>query len=175
MATSSMRFKLNKSGRTACSQPVELKKMVVADLEAGFSFEAIQDKYGKVRRQTLKDWVLQYGTGKTLSGIAQRIPVHVKRQALFELETGILTMAEAVKKYQIREYTLSKWLAGQQLSIGNSVTVEEQPTTMDNAEKKALQQQLAELKLKVTALETMIDLAEQQYNFPIRKKFGTKQ
>ena len=84
-------------------------------------------------------------------------------------------MAEAVKKYQVREYTLSKWLADQQLSVGTSVTGEEQPTTMDNAEKKALQQQLAELKLKVTALETMIDLAEQQYNFPIRKKFGTKQ
>lgn len=39
---------------------------------------------------------------------------------------------------------------------------------------KALQQQLALSELKVEALETMIDLAEEALKIPIRKKSGSK-
>lgn len=43
------------------------------------------------------------------------------------------------------------------------------------AQLKALQKQLALSELKVEALETMIDLAEEELKIPIRKKSGSKQ
>jgi hypothetical protein len=38
-----------------------------------------------------------------------------------------------------------------------------------------LTKQLSEAKLKIKALETMIDIAEQQFKISIRKKSGAKQ
>ncbi len=37
------------------------------------------------------------------------------------------------------------------------------------------QKDLADAKLKITALETMIDIAEEQFKISIRKKSGAKQ
>ena len=39
---------------------------------------------------------------------------------------------------------------------------------------RALEQQLAEAKLKIAGLETLIDIAEQELRIDIRKKSGTK-
>jgi hypothetical protein len=46
---------------------------------------------------------------------------------------------------------------------------------LSTQETKALQKQVEMLKLKVEALETMIDIAEKQLKIDIRKKSGTKQ
>jgi hypothetical protein len=42
-------------------------------------------------------------------------------------------------------------------------------------EQNGLEQQLAEAQLKIRALETMIDIAEEQLKIDIRKKSGAKQ
>ena len=50
------------------------------------------------------------------------------------------------------------------------------PATMDQ-EKHLFKEgrQIEDLKLKILALETMIDEAEREFAIPIRKKFGSKQ
>ena len=175
MENLTMRFKLNKAGKASSGQPIELIKLVVDELEAGLSVEGVFNKYGKIGRRSLQDWHLKYGTGKKVDWGDRRIASHVKQQALFELESGALTRAEVIKKYQISTSALKQWVQNKKLSVASVVNVASEATSMENTERQALLQQMNELKLKITALETMIDLAEQQYDFPIRKKFGTKQ
>ena len=38
-----------------------------------------------------------------------------------------------------------------------------------------LDEELKQARLQILALESMISIAEKQLNYPIRKKFGTKQ
>jgi hypothetical protein len=45
----------------------------------------------------------------------------------------------------------------------------------EDPEKKALQKALEEAQLKIKALNTLIDVAEDQFKIPIRKKPGAKQ
>ena len=45
----------------------------------------------------------------------------------------------------------------------------------DNAELKALKKALEEANLKIRALDTMIDIAEEQLKIDIRKKSGARQ
>lgn len=176
MAELTMRFKLSKSGKISNKQPIELIKQVVGEIESGIRLETIQVKYGKIQTVTLKEWVRRYGSGKEIDWGYRIIPSHVKRQAVYEIESGLITTAEAMKKYQVSEKTVRLWLKNHKMAIPDAgVASEPQPDKMDDKQRKELLQQMNELKLKITALETMIDLAEEHYNFPIRKKFGTKQ
>jgi hypothetical protein len=43
------------------------------------------------------------------------------------------------------------------------------------ASEKSKNRDFEELRLRIAALETMIDVAEKEYNIDIRKKYGTKQ
>ena len=45
----------------------------------------------------------------------------------------------------------------------------------EDEEKKALKKVLEEAQLKIKALNTLIDVAEDQFKIPIRKKPGAKQ
>ena len=45
----------------------------------------------------------------------------------------------------------------------------------DNAELKALKKALEEANLKICALDTMIDITEEQFKIDIRKKSGARQ
>jgi transposase len=45
----------------------------------------------------------------------------------------------------------------------------------EDEEKKALRKALEEAELKIKALNTLIDVAEDQFKIPIRKKPGAKQ
>jgi TolA-binding protein len=51
----------------------------------------------------------------------------------------------------------------------------EQPLSTDSRQVHQLQQQLAEAQLKIAALNTLIDVAEQQLKINIRKKPGARQ
>jgi TolA-binding protein len=51
----------------------------------------------------------------------------------------------------------------------------EQPVSTDSQQVQQLWQQLAEAQLKIAALNTLIDVAEQQFKIDIRKKPGARQ
>ena len=53
--------------------------------------------------------------------------------------------------------------------------MEQLPTNPSDPKSIELEKALAEAKLKIAALEIMIDLAEQQFKIKIRKKSGAKQ
>jgi transposase len=98
-----------------------------------------------------------------------------QRQIIAEIETGNLTTLEALKKYKISESTFYYWkkkYSNEIVSVKATDNMEKnQESNASNTESKHLE----ELKLKIIALETMIDIAEKEFNIPIRKKCGSKQ
>lgn len=110
-----------------------------------------------------------------------------KGPIIMEFLKGELSAEEMVEKYHICSVqTLYAWV-GKFLTQEESVSLPEQ-NDMDMANKskddqiRELKEELkkarkeAELeKLRATAYNKMIDLAEETFNIPIRKKSGTKQ
>jgi transposase len=110
-----------------------------------------------------------------------------KNTVCLEVLSGRLSYRQASRIYAIRGvWTVRKWVERyrQQAAKLNlqdmSIT---DPTPPDSAaggndlQKKyqQLEEALKMARLKITALETMIDVAESELNIDIRKKSGTKQ
>ena len=116
-----------------------------------------------------------------------RIPVYdeaFKNTVIQELLLGKLSMAEAKVRYGIKgDGTLYRWL-NQYQKIEDIIKL--QPMQSDNNNEpsfqpvslpvqKEFEEALRMANLKITALETMIDIAESELNIDIRKKSATKQ
>jgi transposase len=153
----------------------QTKEKIVEEIESEhISVKDAMTKYG-VTGPTLKKWVRTYGKGETIAGPFLRLTVMQQRQIIAEIETGNLTILEALKKYKISESTFYYW----RKKYSNDIVGIKPTGNMEKNEKPNLEplknQQFEELKLKIIALETMIDIAEKEFNIPIRKKCGSKQ
>ena len=115
-----------------------------------------------------------------------------KSALCFEILSGKLSFSEAKVVYAIKgQGTIRRWLKQYQDqcldvnlhsmnatdSIPNGTNPEEQGGNSEDLKKtnQELEAALRMAKLKITALETMIDIAESDLNIDIRKKSGTKQ
>jgi transposase len=106
-----------------------------------------------------------------------------KRKMVEELRSGMLTIKQATKQYQLSVSNLQAWNRWYYktrllkyyrpksafLMAPSQTTVEQLKQQLAEA-----QAQLAQVKLQNTALETMISVAEKQLNIEIRKKYGSK-
>jgi len=106
-----------------------------------------------------------------------------KRKVIDELEQGRLTQAEAVQKYGIRnQTTVHYWLKrfGKNHLLNRIVRVEMPNETSPQdtikqlkAEKQKLESALAQTQLKLLAMESLVEVAEEHFKIDIKKKFGT--
>jgi lysyl-tRNA synthetase class I len=99
-----------------------------------------------------------------------------------------MTAEEAKEKYQLASInSVYSWI-GKYMSQIKSVSLQDEPNYDDMANKskddqikelkaalKKAQKEAEFEKLRAHAYDKMIDLAEQHFNIPIRKKSGTKQ
>jgi len=89
-----------------------------------------------------------------------------------------LTLREGAERFGIPAQTLSRWTLRyyNDLEITNVATSMGTSSPAKKTEELGLyEDKLKEAQLKITALETMIMLAEAEYKIAIRKNFGTKQ
>jgi transposase-like protein len=114
------------------------------------------------------------------NGFSESFKIHV----LDEVERGVITEAEAKRKYDILGHsTLQKWNRkyGKTVSCIKSkgvcveLTKEEQELMFLRNENKALKKDLEDAKLKNVVWETFADVAEKELGISIRKKFGARQ
>jgi len=104
-----------------------------------------------------------------------------KRWISREIESGKISAQEAIKKFDIDRgvRTLYDWLhtygLGKELSLA-MLTPEEKLEKLSLEKRiKELEKALEYAKLKNIAIETMIDIAEENLKITIRKKAGPKQ
>lgn len=128
---------------------------------------------------------------KQRKGKKSQYDMTLRNTVCLELLSGNLSITEAKAVYGIKgQGTIYGWLKDYQgsgfdsnLAAMNSIdSTTQSPDAQQNGpvddlqnKNKQLEAALNLAKLKITALETMIDIAESELNIDIRKKSGTKQ
>lgn len=126
----------------------------------------------------------QYWSRKQVT--VQKAEEHDRLNAVLDILKGTTTAEEVRKKYDMTSINSVYTWIGKYVSQEKSLSLEA-PTEEDMA-KKSKDEQIQELKsqlkqarkeaelekLRAHAYDTMITLAEETFNIPIRKKSGTK-
>lgn len=162
--------------------PPAPKKEAVAEVRSGqLTLELAAEKYG-VSNTTVRRWVLKHEAETTPPNPHESELDH--RKIAREVIRGRYTMEQAAAKYNIstpariffwvREARRGRWKARKK---GKAPKIESVPgPPMEESEAmEAMRKELEETRLKLLALETMIDVAEEELGVNIRKKSGTKQ
>ena len=108
-----------------------------------------------------------------------------KNKVLQEIEEGHQSQAEVRRKYGLKyNMTIRRWIKqlGKKHLLNRTVRIEmpDEITPTDiikqlKAEKQQLESALAQSQLKVICLESLVEVAEEEYGIDIKKKFGTGQ
>ena len=146
---------------------------IVEEIENGLSRSDACRKYG-MNYCTACTWVKRYGSSDKLIQRSQ-----FREQERREIARTIMQGRMSVKEAQIAfkvSYpdTIRKWI---RKLIAENVEVSSAGAA-DASSKMTVNQyhhDLEQANLKIAALETMIDVAEQEYKISIRKKSGAKQ
>lgn len=161
-----------------CSK--RMKEEVVASVEAGIRRQEVCERYG-ISGSCLATWMRLYGSEDYHRKKIHSFTPQQKRSILLHIEQGRMTVRQAMSAYNITgASTINRWQRQLQqenmaLIAVNPAIMEQLPNNQNPSDPSSLEKELAEAKLKIAALETMIDLAEQQFKIKIRKKSGAKQ
>lgn len=110
----------------------------------------------------------------------------LRLKVVHEYMNSDLSQRELMEKYNIRGVnTIKKWMVKFDLQAPSQDQIELQRTMAKQKEKtpyeheleakvKKLERQLDNEQLRTLALDTMIDIAERDFNISIRKKSGVK-
>jgi transposase-like protein len=103
-----------------------------------------------------------------------------KQKIVTEIESGVYTVGEVERIYGVTRATIYEWLRrfGKDYLINRTVRVqmrgEADRIKELEKEKQKLEAALAQAHLKILALESTIESAEEIYNVDLKKKFGTQ-
>jgi transposase len=153
---------------------------IVKQAEEGVPRKLLREKYG-LGQVTLGDWLKKYGSEFYQLNKRKAYSNKDKQYIVAAITQGRMTIKEACAAYQIRsEKSVREWVSRFKKEK-HSFTLAI-PTDMAKKKKAAvvksctsdLQKALEEAQLKIIALNTMIDVAEEQLKIDIRKKSGAK-
>jgi transposase-like protein len=143
--------------------------LIVEEVKKGVSRKEVCIKYG-IAYATIGEWMRKYGQE------SKRVKVtdQQKREVVRAVTEGRMTIKEAqlatgvASKNSIGEWIRQARRESADLAAKNGISMPT-VTIADHAT------DLAAARLKIAALETMIDIAEEQFKISIRKKSGAKQ
>ena len=106
-----------------------------------------------------------------------------KRWLVREIQSGRMSIGEARERFEFRSKNsmalISSWIKqySSDIPLTLPIMTEKEKQKLEAAHKRMreLEKQLEDAQMKTIALETMIDIAEEQLKIVIRKKSGTKQ
>ena len=158
-----------------------LKKQIVQEVESGLPRKEAIRLYN-LGQSTLDSWMRDFGSPNYLENLKRRTYTGLeKRTIVTAIEQGLLTIQEAKIAYNIKtDKIIRNWITQYksekvELCIGNSSIMGNKTTPRKEPEKESLEKALKEAELKIKALNTLIDVAEEQLKIDIRKKSGAKQ
>jgi transposase len=166
-----------------CHFETKLRDEIVKSIESGTPRSVITYRYG-MSRTALSKWMRIHGSKEYQ---ANQLGTHLtgveKRSIVRQVEQGILTPYAARKMYGLNGNVLNKWLKTSmkenvELALYDPFEMKakvEVPPDLPDLEKEALKKALEDAQLKISALNTLIDVAEDQFKIKIRKKAGARQ
>jgi transposase len=158
---------------------------VLEEIRKGMPHQLVCKQYN-IKPRTLSRWIELDGLGVTSNGLNKPATIQFKRSVVRAVESGSLSIKEAQRTYGIGcPQTIKNWieqlkLENDELALVNDSEMKKKnpakgSSTDNNQDIKALQQALEDAQLKIAALNTLIDVAEEQLKINIRKKPGAKQ
>jgi transposase len=154
---------------------------IVRAVERGATRREMTTRYG-VSKNSISIWMREYGSQAYFASIKPLCPTD-RRSMVRDIEEGGMTLGEARTVYnvpsveRVRRYL--REAAKEKAELHRIATFmdknEVRPEAISSEDVKALKKALEEAELKIKALNTLIDVAEDQFKIPIRKKPGAKQ
>ena len=163
--------------------PAELRKKLIRQIESGTPRSVIAYQFG-VSRAAIGKWMSKSGSEVyQLKQRSSHLTEIEKRSIVRQVEQGILTPYAARQAYGLSGNTLNNWLKASikenvELAVYDPFEMKDKPSLpseSQDSEKEALKKALEEAQLKISALNTLIDVAEDQFKIKIRKKAGARQ
>ena len=164
--------------RTSSQQPFDKRLIahVVSLVEQGVPRKVLVEQYG-MTSSTLCDWLKEHGA----SAVRKDYSLAHKRSVVRAVEAG-MSIKQAAVAYQITSAGLiKKWIKAfkeenVEISVSKPMDMAKKKTDQsESAEIKTLRKELEYANMKIKALDTMIDIAEDQLKVDIRKKSGARQ
>ena len=148
---------------------------IVQEVESGqLSFQQALINYNIINKNTLRSWHLKYGNNPSQI-LKRKITPADRRKAAYQVIYKEATPAEVAAQMSVGLFSVWDWVRKyrDEVKQNNSHSnTKEAPRSAQQSEQK---NEIENLKLKVAALEMMIDIAEKELHIEIRKKSGTKQ
>lgn len=156
--------------------PKALVVQIVREVEEGLCRKEACSRYG-MAYCTLAEWMSRFGSADYHASKRLHFSIHQRRSIVRAIQQKRMTKAEAHLIHKVGKKTLSSWLREAKLEENELVGLNQQNMIAKQIDYSGieLQNELTEARLKIKALETMIDIAEQQFKISIRKKSGAKQ
>jgi transposase len=163
----------------------EFIRQVLEEVEGGHSQRAVCLKYNLPER-TLGYWLKKYVSEAHRQSRRKFATIHVKRAVARAVQNGSMTIGEAMITCNLRSgTTIREWikLENKEMNelVGSNPSALNKEETKDQSsdqgpgdEVEELRKKLADAQLKIAALNTLIDVAEEQLKINIRKKPGAK-
>ena len=163
--------------------PANLREQLIKEIEAGTPRSVIAYQYG-VSRVAISKWMKNHGSESyQLKQRNVQLTEVEKRSIVRQIEQGVLTPYAARRAYFLSGNMLNSWLKASlkenvELAAYDPFKMKDKPSVqpeLQDTEKEALKKALEEAQLKISALNTLIDVAEDQFKIKIRKKAGARQ
>jgi transposase-like protein len=154
---------------------------IVKEVEEGLPRKEAIRIYG-LGKSTLDGWFKIYGSQNYREHIKRKIYTNLqKRTIVSAIDQGRMSIQDAHVAYKIKnEKTIREWLQQYksekvEICIEKQLPMSKKKKEETTSQTAALQKALQEAELKIKALNTLIDVAEEQLKIDIRKKSGARQ
>ena len=161
-----------------------LIQKIVKEVEDGLPRREAIRIYG-LGKSSIHSWMRDYSSAEYRENFGRKTYSNLeKRTVVTAVEQGRMTILEAQIAYKIKSgRSIREWIRqfkSEKVEIcvenASSMAKKKRPAPpAQDADKDALQKALQQAELKIKALNTLIDVAEDQLQIDIRKKSGTKQ
>ena len=155
--------------------PHDVKLSILAELRTGLTQRAILKKH-KISSGTLRTWIERFGPAD-MQCQKRLVTDQQRREGARAIIEGRMTITEVMEMHNlITRATVSRWVKDYKMEYAALATSNQNSNTQDPpACNPVVLEELFNARLKIAALETMIDVAEEQFKISIRKKPGAKQ
>lgn len=176
MITSKEEKSTTDTPRKRVYRTVAEKKALVAQVEAG-ALQNVVAKAHNIAVSSLAQWIKQYASASFLANMRKRHDRSLIATTIRAIREGRLTIKEAAIQNDVHMVTVRSWIKkAKQKDADLFPALCEPAVPIDPSDTESqLRQELEAARLKIRALETMIEVAENELQIPIRKKPGAKQ
>jgi transposase len=152
---------------------------IVQEVESGSPRNETIQLYN-LSNSTLNEWMRDYGSAHYHNNLKRKSYSRTqKRSIVAAIEQGRMSIKQAQVAYQIKSQKLIRnWVKQEKLDLYTVIDpamTKKKNLPKSNKEVEDLRKALQEAELRIKALNTLIDVAEEQLKTDIRKKPGAKQ